>query len=109
MATHSSMRVGKSHGHGILVSGSPWGHKELDTTECAYGYTTVGSTHLFQRADQMLQFDPTITQYGDNSREITPLLTYITRSSVGALSPLVTESESVSYLLMSDSSRPQGV
>ena len=62
MATHSSMRVGKSHGQGILVSGSPWGHKELDTTECAYDNTTVGSTHLFQRADQMLQFDPTITQ-----------------------------------------------
>ena len=33
MAAHSSMLAGKSHGQRRLVGYSPWGHKELDTTE----------------------------------------------------------------------------
>ena len=36
MATHSSILVflnGKSHGHRSLAGYSPWGSKELDTTE----------------------------------------------------------------------------
>ena len=33
MAIHSSTLPGKSHGQGSLVGCSPWGHKELDTTE----------------------------------------------------------------------------
>ena len=33
MATHSSILHGKSHGQRSLVDYSPWGHKELDTTE----------------------------------------------------------------------------
>ena len=33
MATHSSTLPGKSHGQRILVRYSPWGRKELDTTE----------------------------------------------------------------------------
>ena len=33
MATHSSTLAGKSHGQRSLVDYSPWGHKELDTTE----------------------------------------------------------------------------
>ena len=33
MATHSSILPGKSHGQRSLVDYSPWGHKELDTTE----------------------------------------------------------------------------
>ena len=35
MATHSSTLAGKSHGQSSLVGYSPWGHKELDTTEAA--------------------------------------------------------------------------
>ena len=30
---HSSILAGKSHGQRSLVGYSPWGHKELDTTE----------------------------------------------------------------------------
>ena len=33
MATHSSILPGKSHGQRSLVDYSPWGQKELDTTE----------------------------------------------------------------------------
>ena len=33
MATHSSILPGKFPGQGILTGYSPWGHKELDTTE----------------------------------------------------------------------------
>ena len=33
MATHSIILAGKSHGQRSLVVYSPWGHKELDTTE----------------------------------------------------------------------------
>ena len=33
MATHSSISPGKSHGQRSLVGYSPWGQKELDTTE----------------------------------------------------------------------------
>ena len=35
MATHSSVLAGKSHGQRSLVGYSPWGRKELDTTEHA--------------------------------------------------------------------------
>ena len=33
MGTHSSFLPGESHGQGSLVGCSPWGHKELDTTQ----------------------------------------------------------------------------
>ena len=33
MATHSVFLAGKSHGQRSLVGHSPWGGKELDTTE----------------------------------------------------------------------------
>ena len=33
MATHSSILAWISHGWRSLVGYSPWGHKELDTTE----------------------------------------------------------------------------
>ena len=33
MATHCSILAGKSHGQKSLVGYSPWGCKELDTTE----------------------------------------------------------------------------
>ena len=33
MATHTSILPGESHGWRSLVVYSPWGHKELDTTE----------------------------------------------------------------------------
>ena len=33
MATHSRFLSGKFHGQRCLVGYSPWGHKELDTTE----------------------------------------------------------------------------
>ena len=32
-ATHSRIRLEKPHGQRSLVLYSPWGHKELDTTE----------------------------------------------------------------------------
>ena len=33
MATHSSILAWKTHGQRSLIGYSPWGHKELDTTE----------------------------------------------------------------------------
>ena len=33
MATHPSILAWKSHGQSSLAGYSPWGHKELDTTE----------------------------------------------------------------------------
>ena len=36
IATHSSILAGKSHGQRSLVGYSPWGCKELDTTEWLY-------------------------------------------------------------------------
>ena len=33
MATHSSVLAGESQGQRSLMGYSPWGHKELDTTE----------------------------------------------------------------------------
>ena len=33
MATHSSILARKPHGQRRLLGYSPWGHKELDTTE----------------------------------------------------------------------------
>ena len=33
IATHFSILAGKSHGQRSLVSYSPWGREELDTTE----------------------------------------------------------------------------
>ena len=33
MVTHSSILAGEFHGQRNLVGYSPWGHKELDTTE----------------------------------------------------------------------------
>ena len=34
MATHSSILAWKTHGWRSLAGYSPWGHKELDSTEC---------------------------------------------------------------------------
>ena len=36
MATHPILLPGKFHGQRDLSGYSPWGHKELDTTEHAY-------------------------------------------------------------------------
>ena len=33
MATHSGILAWRIHGHSSLEGYSPWGHKELDTTE----------------------------------------------------------------------------
>ena len=33
MATHSGILAGEFHGQSCLVDYSPWGHKELNTTE----------------------------------------------------------------------------
>ena len=38
MATYSSIFAGKSHGQRTLVSSSPWGCKESDTTEQSTGH-----------------------------------------------------------------------
>ena len=37
MATHSSILPGKSHGEKSLAGYSPWGHKDLHTTEHGQG------------------------------------------------------------------------
>ena len=52
MATHSST-LGKFHGWRSLVGYSPWGHKELDTTErlqcqCHVSYCLTSFTETFQ-------------------------------------------------------------
>ena len=39
MATQSSILAWKSHGQKSLVSYSPWGHKESDTTEQLHFWT----------------------------------------------------------------------
>ena len=41
MAIHSSILAGEFHGQRSLVGYSPWGHKELDTTE------TNTDTHIY--------------------------------------------------------------
>ena len=33
MTTHSSILAGEFNGQKVMVGYSPWGHKELDTTE----------------------------------------------------------------------------
>ena len=38
METHSSIPAWKFHGQRSLVSYSPWGHKELNTTENSCNY-----------------------------------------------------------------------
>ena len=53
IATHSSTLSGKSHGWICLVGYSPWGHKELDTTEqlhftSLHFFGTGMKTDLFQ-------------------------------------------------------------
>ena len=45
MATHSSILLGESHGQRSLVGYSPWGCKELDTTErliCTHYIILIG-------------------------------------------------------------------
>ena len=41
MATHTSTLTGKSHGQTSLVDYSPWGRKELDTTEQLHSYLVL--------------------------------------------------------------------
>ena len=55
MATHSSILAGKSHG---LAGYSPWGRKELDTTE---GAEQLGATTIRNR-ERLLQEDAEIKQ-----------------------------------------------
>ena len=43
MATHSNIMPGEFHGQRNLVGYSPWGHKELNTTE----QLTLSLFHLF--------------------------------------------------------------
>jgi len=38
MATHFSILAWKFHGQRSLAGYSPWGHKELDTTEHTHSY-----------------------------------------------------------------------
>ena len=45
MATHSSILPGEFHGQRSLVSYSPWGHKESDTTEQLTHTHTHTHTH----------------------------------------------------------------
>ena len=53
MATHSSILPRKSHGQRSLLSYSPWGRKELDTTENRH--TQVNA--LIQSSQQPFQID----------------------------------------------------
>ena len=53
MATHSSILPRKSHGQRSLVSYSPWGRKELDTTENRH--TKVNA--LIQSSQQPFEID----------------------------------------------------
>ena len=41
MATHSSILPGELHGQRNLAGYSPWGHKELDTTELILSFFTI--------------------------------------------------------------------
>ena len=45
MATIPLFLPGKSHGHRSLTGYSPWGHKELDTTEQLYTHKHI-HTHI---------------------------------------------------------------
>ena len=45
MVTHFSILCGESHGQRSLVGSSPWGPKELDTTE--HTYTSIKLTLTF--------------------------------------------------------------
>ena len=50
MATHSVFLPGESHGQRSLVGYSPWGHKELDTTEATL------HAHMLLYRDQRTHF-----------------------------------------------------
>ena len=52
MATHSIFLCGKSQGQRSQVGYSPWGHKELDTTE---QLITLFLSFLFMRVPYILQ------------------------------------------------------
>ena len=41
MSTHYSILAGNFHGQRNLVGYSPWGHKELDTTEHAHPHEVI--------------------------------------------------------------------
>ena len=49
MATYSSILPGKSHGQRSLAGYSPWGHKELDTTERVTRYRVRQEWRLAQQ------------------------------------------------------------
>ena len=52
MATHSIFLCGKSQGQSSQVGYSPWGRKELDTTE---QLSTLFLSFLFRRVPYILQ------------------------------------------------------
>ena len=56
MATHSSILPGKSHGWRSLVGYSPWGRKELDTTErLHFHFTVIKGIHMYFLAYSLWQ------------------------------------------------------
>ena len=49
MATHSNILAWESHGQMSLVGYSPWGRRELDTTEYAHtGYLSPNNLHSLE-------------------------------------------------------------
>ena len=62
MATHSSVLGGKFHGQRSLAGYSPWGCKELDTTEHAHTHT---HTHTHTERDKLhtLALKPSSSQW----------------------------------------------
>ena len=47
MATHSIILHGKSHAQRNLVGYSPWGHKELNTTEQLSTYLSILCLYIY--------------------------------------------------------------
>ena len=64
MAPHSSILPGKSHGWRSVVGYSPWGCKELDTTErlhfLSFLYTLSFADCSLASLDLFLKLDPSL-------------------------------------------------
>ena len=56
MATHSVFLPGKSHGQRSLAGYSPWGHKELDTTDHTHIHTHMHLVSTLKKAPKLLGF-----------------------------------------------------
>ena len=97
MASHSSTLSGKSHGWICLVGYSPWGHKELDTTEqlhftSLHFFGTGMKTDLFQCCGHCWAFQ----------------ICWHIECSTFTVSSFENENESESSSVVSDSLRPHG-